>query len=100
MKGPHSFPVERMLAIFCRLLAGEEGGTSGDAGLQSADIFMQTSSLVSLRLLSKVAVLFIHALRSMRVDLFITSWIRLVSSLHCTTGSLAAAWPDWLEASC
>ena len=59
LKGPHSFPVERMLAIFCRLLAGEEGSSGGGAGLQSADVFMQTSSLVSLRLLSKVAMHFV-----------------------------------------
>jgi len=53
LKGPHSFPLERMLAIFWRLLSGEEEGDD-TASLQSADIFMQTSSLVSLRLLSKV----------------------------------------------
>ena len=53
LKGPHSFTLARMLAVFWHLMRAE-GGVESESDLHTADIFMQISSLVSLRLLSRV----------------------------------------------
>ena len=55
LRGPHSFPVERMLAVFWHLLTSEEDD-GGNASQQAGDVFTQITSLVSLRLLSRVRV--------------------------------------------
>ena len=55
LRGPHSFPKERMLAVFWHLLASEEDD-GGTANQQAGDVYMQITSLVSLRLLSRVRV--------------------------------------------
>lgn len=57
LRGPHSFPLERMLATFWELQHGSsEDSTSADAlaDAQSNEVIMQVSSLVSLRFLSQV----------------------------------------------
>lgn len=56
LKGPHSFPVERLLSAFWHLLrSGGEGDDEDPAqGLNSRDTFVQITSLVSLKLLSRV----------------------------------------------
>lgn len=60
LKGPHSFPLERLLAIFWTLLetesaAQDDGPDISMQDKQSCEVFMQITSLVSLRLLSQVA---------------------------------------------
>ena len=57
LKGPQSFPLERMLAVFWHLLRGADdsgGAGASDESQQASDVFMQITSLVSLRLLSRV----------------------------------------------
>ena len=58
MKGPHAFPLERLLGIFWELHAatGDEAPDEAERrDLQSADVLMQISSLVSLRFLSQAS---------------------------------------------
>eukprot|EP00192_Tetraselmis_astigmatica_P018287 CAMPEP_0117677830 /NCGR_PEP_ID=MMETSP0804-20121206/16952_1 /TAXON_ID=1074897 /ORGANISM="Tetraselmis astigmatica, Strain CCMP880" /LENGTH=256 /DNA_ID=CAMNT_0005487135 /DNA_START=149 /DNA_END=919 /DNA_ORIENTATION=- len=57
LAGPGSFDGERLLAIFWFILNNEEGSeeTCSAFNTQSSEVFMQISSLVSLRLLSKVS---------------------------------------------
>jgi hypothetical protein len=56
LRGPHAFALERLLGIFWELRAAQGGGIPSAAAeradLQSADVLMQISSLVSLRFLS------------------------------------------------
>ena len=59
LRGPHSFPLARLLAVFWHLMR-TEGGVETNADLQAGDVFMQISSLVSLRLLSRVSCCHIH----------------------------------------
>ena len=60
LRGPHPFPLARLLAICWALLdadsaASEEEAPAVDArGRQSAEVFMQIRNLVSLRLLNQV----------------------------------------------
>lgn len=57
LRGPHSFPLERLLATFWELRYGlSEDCISRDEleDAQSNEVMMQVSSLVSLRFLSQV----------------------------------------------
>lgn len=58
LKGPHPFPLERLLATFWELRnAQDKEPASADEqrDAQSGDLFMQISSLVSQRFLSQVS---------------------------------------------
>ena len=62
LKGPHAFPLERLLGIFWELHAatGEAALDSAERrDLQSADVLLQISSLVSLRFLSQASSLLV-----------------------------------------
>ena len=60
LRGPHTFPLERLMATYWELLyaQGEHQGVCPNAqehwDALSADVFLQISSLVSLRFLSQV----------------------------------------------
>ena len=57
LRGPHVFPLERMLATFWELRAAQDEAPPGAAeqrDAQSGDLFMEISSLVSMRFLSQV----------------------------------------------
>ena len=53
LKGPHSFPLERLLAVFWHLQRQEDDDDTSSSP-HDAELFVQMASLVSLRLLSKV----------------------------------------------
>ncbi|CAK0734650.1 hypothetical protein CVIRNUC_000462 [Coccomyxa viridis] len=57
LRGPHAFPLERMLATFWELRSAQDEEPAGAAeqrDAQSGDLFMEISSLVSMRFLSQV----------------------------------------------
>lgn len=60
LRGPHAFPLERMLATFWELRSAQDEEPAGAAeqrDAQSGDLFMEISSLVSMRFLSQVRAL-------------------------------------------
>ena len=60
LRGPHAFPLERMLATFWELRNAQDEEPAGAAeqrDAQSGDLFMEISSLVSMRFLSQVRAL-------------------------------------------
>ena len=60
LRGPHAFPLERMLATFWELRSAQDevpAGAAEQQDAQSGDLFMEISSLVSMRFLSQVSAL-------------------------------------------
>ena len=58
LRGPHAFPLERMLATFWELRSAQDeepAGVAEQQDAQSGDLFMEISSLVSMRFLSQVS---------------------------------------------
>lgn len=58
LKGPHPFPLERLLATFWELRNAQDkepASMDEQRDAQSGDLFMQISSLVSQRFLSQVS---------------------------------------------
>ncbi len=68
LRGPHTFPLERLMGTYWELLyaQGEHQGvcpnTEEHRDALSADVFLQISSLVSLRFLSQVGLTEQHSL--------------------------------------
>lgn len=57
LRGPHAFPLERLLAVHCALLRSLLDAPQPAEAEQSAELLMQLATLVSLRLLSRVRAL-------------------------------------------
>ena len=61
LRGPHAFPLERLLATFWELRSAQDEeppGTAEQRDAHSGDLFMEISSLVSMRFLSQVSCAF------------------------------------------